>query len=147
LCRKLYALRHAKAIEKSSFPIVRIDSEMIPPIVSNLNEFRSFWQYHADEVALSDSFETPCSVVSASRWACSKLWQRIVVGYDGNILPCNFDLNGKYPLGNISNTTIAEAWHGKGLTQLRTHHKEGISHKPSVCAECAFRNTEIAKLT
>ena len=143
---KLDVLRHTKAKKNSPLPVVRVQAEMIPEIVSDIDAFRSFWQYHVDEVALGDLYEAPASAIIAPEWACSKLWQRIIIGYDRTLLPCNFDLQGRSPLGHISRTNITEAWKGEILTEIRNLHKSGDSHKVPVCAECAFRNTELAKL-
>ena len=50
---------------------------------------------------------------------CPSFWQRITVGWNGDILPCPSDYQGHWKLGNIESTTIREAWHSNRMNYFR----------------------------
>ena len=51
--------------------------------------------------------------------ACTFLWYAVYVLWDGTIVPCCVDWWGDYDLGNISQVTLVDAWHGDKLARLR----------------------------
>ncbi|WP_018472242.1 radical SAM/SPASM domain-containing protein [Echinicola pacifica] len=41
---------------------------------------------------------------------CWRMWQGAVITWDGDVLPCCYDKDGKYTMGNIGITRLAEIW-------------------------------------
>lgn len=56
-----------------------------------------------------------------SEWEnkCWKMWSSSVVTWDGRVLPCCFDKDGKYVMGDIHHQTFAEVWSGEKYQQFR----------------------------
>ncbi len=50
---------------------------------------------------------------------CTFLWYAVYVLWDGTIVPCCVDWWGEYSLGNITEVTLLDAWHGKKAQRLR----------------------------
>jgi hypothetical protein len=50
---------------------------------------------------------------------CTFLWYAIYVLWDGTIVPCCVDWWGEYDLGNITEVTLLDAWHGEKAQRLR----------------------------
>ena len=71
-----------------------------------------------------------------SSWICPQLWQRMVVLWDGTILPCNHDDELLMSLGNIKNISIKESWNSDKLNNLRDKHKKKLSHNIKACNGC-----------
>lgn len=50
---------------------------------------------------------------------CWKMWSSAVVTWDGRVLPCCFDKDGKYVMGNLQNQSFKEIWEGENYNQFR----------------------------
>ncbi|TAM37179.1 radical SAM protein [bacterium] len=149
--RNLWALRQKRGLTK---PLIRIQSVLLPEISKDmdgyLSGYKKFWGPYADEISVIE-YKKEISLQQHAKpliypWACHQLWQRVVVWCDGTILPCNEDYRGLLDLGNISTTSIKEAWNSKALIELRAVHMAGKSHTITACRGCYLRETQIDKL-
>ncbi len=50
---------------------------------------------------------------------CFALWKTSVVTWDGVIIPCCFDKDATYPLGNLNEKSFLEIWHSESYQQFR----------------------------
>jgi len=50
---------------------------------------------------------------------CWKMWHSCVLTWDGKIVPCCFDKDAKYVLGDINKQSFTEAWQGDAYTDFR----------------------------
>jgi radical SAM protein with 4Fe4S-binding SPASM domain len=50
---------------------------------------------------------------------CYKMWNSFVVTWDGEVVPCCFDKNADYRLGNISKETVKNIWKNKLYSEFR----------------------------
>ncbi len=66
---------------------------------------------------------------------CLRLWMNPVVTWDGNVLPCCFDKDGKYVLGNLGNSSFSEIWHSEKNHRFREMVLSGRSHM-DICRNC-----------
>ena len=66
---------------------------------------------------------------------CFRLWTNPVITWDGNVLPCCFDKDGKYVMGNIGQTSFREIWFGERYKNFR---KVVLSNRSSIdiCNNC-----------
>lgn len=51
---------------------------------------------------------------------CWKMWHSCVMTWDGNIVPCCFDKDAKYTMGNIHNQSFSEIWNGSKYLDFRS---------------------------
>ena len=51
---------------------------------------------------------------------CWKMWHSCVMTWDGNIVPCCFDKDAKYIMGNIHDQSFKEIWNGREYRKFRT---------------------------
>ncbi len=51
---------------------------------------------------------------------CWKMWHSCVMTWDGNIVPCCFDKDAKYTMGNIHDQSFAETWNGPKYLDFRS---------------------------
>jgi radical SAM protein with 4Fe4S-binding SPASM domain len=51
---------------------------------------------------------------------CWKMWHSCVMTWDGNIVPCCFDKDAKYTMGNIHEKPFAEIWNGEKYQDFRS---------------------------
>ncbi|HET6245455.1 MAG: SPASM domain-containing protein [Bacteroidetes bacterium] len=50
---------------------------------------------------------------------CWKLWHSCVITWDGLVVPCCFDKDAKYRLGNLKNQSFSKIWTGKEYFEFR----------------------------
>jgi radical SAM protein with 4Fe4S-binding SPASM domain len=70
------------------------------------------------------------------RRPCRRLWNTLIIYYDGRVSPCCFDAEGDLIVGDILNQRLKEIWNGTPLRNLRdlhyTHHFKDIP----LCSKC-----------
>lgn len=129
-------------------PKIRIQTVMLPEIVSAFEQYKSFWSKIADEVGFLDYKEMKVKKKGIEYpWACPQIWQRMAVWWDGTILPCNHDDDGMLAFGNIHEVSIKDLWRSSFLNDIRDKHKNGMAHAVPACDGCYLRDSEIFKLT
>jgi radical SAM protein with 4Fe4S-binding SPASM domain len=69
---------------------------------------------------------------------CPQLWQRLVVGWNGNIYMCCGDNVGLTVLGDAKKDKLHEIWHGEKLKKIRELQKNYEFGKISSCKACEF---------
>lgn len=68
--------------------------------------------------------------------SCWKLWHSCVFTWDGRVLPCCFDKDAKYVMGNINRNNFSTIWEGKAYHSYRS--KLVRSRKEiDICANCS----------
>jgi len=50
---------------------------------------------------------------------CWKMWHSCVITWDGKVVPCCFDKDAHFVLGDLNNTTFKEIWGGEKYNQFR----------------------------
>ncbi len=50
---------------------------------------------------------------------CWRMWQACVITWDGKIVPCCFDKDAKYQLGDLKTNTLREIWFSEPYHQFR----------------------------
>ncbi len=50
---------------------------------------------------------------------CWKMWHSCVVTWDGKVVPCCFDKDAHYVLGDLKKETFREVWHGSRYNDFR----------------------------
>lgn len=67
---------------------------------------------------------------------CWKLWHSCVITWDGMVVPCCFDKDATYEMGNLKENTFSEIWQNKKYksfrTRLLTSRKE-----IDICSNCS----------
>lgn len=55
---------------------------------------------------------------------CTKPWSHMTIAWDGTVLPCCYDYDSKYQLGNITEKSLAEIWNDVPMQRLRQEFRE-----------------------
>ena len=143
----IVSLQEEKKRRGAKHPKVRVQTVLLEEIKKDLDAYREFWHKIADEVAYLDYKEMKDRKMGlSSTWACSQIWQRMQVWWDGTIVPCNHDDEAGLKLGNLKDITIKEAWSSDFLNKVRDKHKGGLSHEIPSCDGCYLRDSEIKKI-
>jgi len=70
-----------------------------------------------------------------SRVKCCLPWLLMSVTWDGEVVPCCYDYDKKYVLGNVKNNSLNEIWNGPKIQQLRKEFLSGNIRNP-LCEKC-----------
>ncbi len=67
---------------------------------------------------------------------CWKLWQTSVITWDGKMVPCCFDKDAKYSMGNLNENNFSSIWKSESYNKFRksvlTSRKEN-----DICSNCS----------
>lgn len=68
---------------------------------------------------------------------CTLPWNQMAVMWDGRVVPCCYDYDGKYVLGKMPEETLMDIWEGEAMSSLR---RELMSKqvKNALCVNCEF---------
>jgi len=142
-------IKKAKAVIK---PTVRVQMVDTPRNHHQIEGYLKFWSDIVEQVAIQDMLNWDSKEEDATyleNWACAQLWQRLFVLADGDVLPCCRAIQGGTSklevLGSAFNESLENLWKGKRMTELRTLHKLGQSHKIKMCRICSIRKAIIKK--
>ena len=96
-------------------------------------EYINHWKKIVDHVRLQ-----PKLITSPRTEVCpepfGKDYGKLVVLWDGRVIPCCVDYNANLMIGNIQNDTIPNLWESEKLNILREQHLKG--EFPDTCANC-----------
>lgn len=66
---------------------------------------------------------------------CWKLWHSCVITWDGLVVPCCFDKDAEYRLGDLKNATFKDIWHNGAYKGFRKAILKGRD-KIDICTNC-----------
>lgn len=66
---------------------------------------------------------------------CFALWRTSVITWDGNVVPCCFDKDANYKLGNVSEINFSKIWTNKNYCNFRKNILTNRAGIP-MCRNC-----------
>jgi len=105
----------------------------------NFDEMIKLWSGLVDQVAFVDynpwenSYSKPVNNIEN---ACSDLWRRMFVWWDGKVNPCDVDYKSYLSVGNIKNNTISKLWVSDAYNDYRKKHLNKQRSQISPCNSC-----------
>ena len=69
------------------------------------------------------------------RYPCLWPWVTVVIQWNGDVVPCCYDYDSKYILGNVKEKSLVEIWNGEEVLNLRRQFVEGNYNNP-LCKQC-----------
>lgn len=120
-------------------PVIKVQT-VWPAISKNPEEFYDIFNPITDQVAsnpLIDYLGNDTDVVFEENFTCPQLWERFVIGADGNVMLCANDEMESYTLGNVQDESVFDIWHGKKLNKAREIHLKHMGTKEiEPCKHC-----------
>jgi len=111
----------------------------------NKNEIKEFFEQWKYEKAINEIRVKPAidylsgnAKKVAQQAPCVQIWRNLNIYWDGTVVPCCFDCNQRYPIGNVAGLSVREAWNAAALQSLRKSHSKGLMHTITLCGECDF---------
>jgi radical SAM protein with 4Fe4S-binding SPASM domain len=96
--------------------------------INYLPRDKRFRRYDIEEGELSIRSRKPNN--------CYRLWTNPVITWDGKVLPCCFDKDAEYIMGDISSQSFADIWRGSKYVAFR---REILSNRSGIdiCNNCS----------
>jgi radical SAM protein with 4Fe4S-binding SPASM domain len=67
---------------------------------------------------------------------CWRMWQGAVVTWDGKVVPCCFDKDAQYPMGNLNQNSLDNIWSSKAYRIFRAQLLKDRS-QIDICTNCS----------
>ena len=67
---------------------------------------------------------------------CWKMWHSCVITWDGLVVPCCFDKDAEYRMGDLQQQTFRQLWHSPPYRNFRTQLLKGREHI-EMCRNCS----------
>ena len=108
----------------------------------DVEDYITHWEQIVDHVRLQ-----PKLITSPRTEICpepfGKDYGKLVVLWDGRVIPCCVDYNANLTIGSVQNNTIPNLWKNEKMDLLRKQHLEGEFPDTCVnCNECESNKTE-----
>jgi radical SAM protein with 4Fe4S-binding SPASM domain len=120
-------------------PVIKVQT-VWPAIEKNPEEFYKLFEPITDQVAsnpLIDYLGNDTDIVYEENFTCPQLWERFVIGADGNVMLCANDEMESHKMGNVSTESIFDIWHGEKFTKVRQSHLDHNGTKDiEPCKHC-----------
>jgi len=140
----LQTLKNIKIIKKEmgfKKPIVKVQG-VWPAIRPNPQEYYNLMAPYADLIAynpLIDYLRKDTEIVYEKDFICPQLYQRVVIGSDGNAILCANDEDGEVITGNASKQSIYQIWHGDVMSHARELHTMADGFlQMNICRRCYY---------
>ena len=145
-----------KVKEGFSKPKVEMSIIKMAKTENSIEKFRRIWNIEGVDMITSKSFTawdgSLQTIVDMNKKAalnnggsasnefpCIRPWLTISVLWDGRVVPCCYDYDGKFILGDLNTQTIEEVWNGEKARQLRRSSINGNYMQNKLCSHCRER--------
>lgn len=131
--------------EKGHPVYTRVQKVLLNETENENQEFIEFFSKIVDQIAFEDYI--PYGKLKLGKmvdtkekisFACSMLWQRVMITWDGEYMLCCPSGEESVAIGHNDKETIEEFWNGAKTQKIRELHKNGEYYKVDMCKNCYF---------
>jgi radical SAM protein with 4Fe4S-binding SPASM domain len=130
-------------IKANEFPnskvLTRVSGVLFDEKIQDVQVMHSAWSKLVDQVAFvsylpwENPYKTEPNNIES---ACSDLWRRMFIWWDGRANPCDVDYLSWLSVGNITNSSVADLWNSQGYENLRRRHLGEERQGIAPCSSC-----------
>jgi len=107
---EVYALAHKLGVDQVALKTAQIyDYEHGSPLIPTQDVYSRYRRQADGTYTVKNKLMNHC-------W---KMWQGCVITWDGKVVPCCFDKDAHYVLGDLSRQSFREIWYGEAYQQFR----------------------------
>ena len=115
---------------------IGVDRLLIKNIEVHNTQEAEEWLPSDDKYRRYDYDGQTLKVKNQTRKSCPRVWKSTLINWDGQVVPCCFDKNGTFDLGNInSDKSFEQIWQGDSYQKFRKrliHERDSID----MCRNC-----------
>jgi len=124
------------AMNRDSIEQLRRYWEALPGIDEFAAKEFKVWNGDAADVnRLADAKVDNAELQKTRKVVCNVPWEKVSVSWDGCVVPCCYDYDKKYVLGDVKNQKIDEMWNGPEMQRLRREFLDNDVKNP-LCRNC-----------
>lgn len=128
----------------TTVPEIQVSSVDVEDYRKEQEEFISFWCQYADRVRIYEEHSSDGNLGSIQRFQddgmlrkpCQKVYNDMIIYWDGSIGICNHDWNRKDYIGSAVDSTIQDIWTSQKYQEIRSRHLSGRFPKDDICKFC-----------
>ncbi len=95
---------------------------------------KGFVSWNGDIQSINQ-YEQPQGLPYRHFVSCQIPWRTMTITWDGDVVPCCYDYDKKYVLGNAASQSLREIWNGAPMQQLRREFNANQVQNP-LCRNC-----------
>lgn len=123
---EIYRLAEEIGIDEVKLKTAQIyDYEQGNPLIPTLDQYSRYRQQADGTYRIKNRLLNHC-------W---KLWHACVITWDGMVVPCCFDKDAQYRLGNLQERSLREVWQDDAYRAFRKKLMQGRD-KIDICTNC-----------
>ena len=108
---EVYQLAHELGVDQVALKTAQIyDFKNGSHLIPDQDQYSRYRRNEGGTYSIKNKLENHC-------W---KMWHSCVITWDGKIVPCCFDKDAAYSLGDLSQNTFSEIWNGNAYQQFRS---------------------------
>jgi len=139
-----------KKERKLSYPVIKVSFVKMESNKNEMKRFVEFWKNKVNYISIQEyidfkSFSQENKNIVNNSFVCPQLFQRLVIQWDGTVVPCCSDVNNKLKLGNAWDNNLKDIWNSGRLKAIRELHLSHNYHKISVCRACYASKSGISR--
>ena len=113
---------------KKKWSVKGVDKILVKPFIQ--------WDGSIDEInKLAEDSQLAKSHRNKQDYTCFWPWSRLVVLWDGRVVPCCYDYDAKVVLGDLNKQTLKEVWNSKEMQNFRKLNLNKFP-KNHLCEKC-----------
>lgn len=136
---RIKEIKRIKEEYQTHQPVIKIQG-IWPSIRNNPEAFYNTFAPYVDFIAfnpLIDFHRNPDDKLFIEDYYCPMLYQRLVIGSDGQVMMCSNDENNLHVIGNVNTQSVFDIWHGEELNRIRELHKKPQGYREvDICRLC-----------
>ncbi len=143
-------LADLKVKRKSDKPHIEVGLIYMELTKNQVDTFRKKWQIPGVDGTVIKQFSsfginpllsladesTSKMIKEKSIYPCFTPWHYLTVLWDGRVVPCCYDYDGKYVVGDLKRESLEDVWNNLNMRTLRHQHITNKFGNNEMCAKC-----------
>jgi radical SAM protein with 4Fe4S-binding SPASM domain len=140
--RNVNRLLEIKARRGSATPKVEVQYSQMAENEHETETFRAYWLERGAHVKIRERFTWTGAVSAANllpdvrRIACPWALRTCAIHWNGDVVACAVDYDGRFVAGNVRDRSIADVWQTDHARLRHLHLSHDFAHLPAPCRSC-----------
>ncbi len=123
---EVYKLAHELGVDQVVLKTAQIyDFKNGSQLIPDQDRYSRYRKNEAGSYSIKNKLENHC-------W---KMWHSCVITWDGKVVPCCFDKDAQYALGDLTRNSFTEIWNGESYREFRSTLLRSRS-EIEICKNC-----------
>lgn len=101
-----------------------------------IKEFTTWDGSKKEITSLASDHQLSEAYKKSLQYPCLRPWHRFTILWDGKIVPCCYDYDGKCIIGDLNKQTLEEIWNSEKILELRKQHVLNDFSNNLLCKNC-----------